>query len=291
MLSTSTFETSTKRPSPRWEAARRFARALVSQGFLARTHFIDRIAERGLGSGIRFDPRTFPSEFVHAAHYRQTRPGYNTRIAVVRGVPILYRTGGRSGKQIVLTGALPPGVALPPSERIAAPRQREVESPESEIPEEGEFRRRSGRSRATPRRVASGRGPVRPRPSRPMRPRVRPIYPGGRLIVVSGGRDGSGGGPDEILRLLIRAKTAMSQAAFDERERRDRKSTERSLRLALDVLRRVPLTWRSAVEGPLEEALNSLARLNNPERFRTFITRALTRIREAMEDRKSYLGR
>ena len=290
MFSTVTFETSTKKRSPRWEAARRFARALLSEGFLARTHFIDRIAERGLGGGIRFDPRTFRSEFLHAAHYRQTRPGYTTRIAVVRGVPILYRTGGRSGKHIVLTGALPPGVALPPSERISAPRQREIESLASEIREEGELRRRWQSLRAAPRRVASGRRPLRPRPSRPTRPQARPTYRGARLTVVSGGRDGQGGVPDEVLRLLIRAKTAMSQAAFDERERRDRKRAEQSVRLALDVLRKVPSTWRRAVEGPLEEALKALG-LNNSERFRTFITRALSRTREAMEDRKSYLGR
>jgi hypothetical protein len=83
----------------------------------------------------------------------------------------------------------------------------------------------------------------------------------------------------------------MSEAAFAERERGDRKRAERSVRLALEALRKVPATWRSATEGPLEEALNSLARLNDPERFRTFLTRALTRIRDAMEDRRSYLGR
>src|SRR5882724_1126549 len=56
MFDTFTFETSTKKPDPRWQAAHRFARALRSEGFLARRHFIDRIAERGWGSGVRFDP-------------------------------------------------------------------------------------------------------------------------------------------------------------------------------------------------------------------------------------------
>jgi len=127
MNDTFTFETAKKKPSPRWQAAQRFASALRSQGFLPRMHFIDRIAERGLGGGIRFDPRTFRSEFFRAAHYRQTRPGYKLRIAVVRGVPILYRAGGRSGKQIVLAGALPPGSDLPPSERISATLQQETQ--------------------------------------------------------------------------------------------------------------------------------------------------------------------
>jgi len=295
MNTTFTFETGTgllgeTKPSPTWQAAWRFARQLVSQGFLPRRHFIDRIAERALGGGVRFDPRTFRTEFHSAQHLRQTRPGYTTRIAVVRGVPILYRIGGRVGTRIVLTGALPPGSPLPPSEPITPPRQQEVEPwLESEIFEE-EISRRRGGLRAGPRRL-----PPRRRPPRPGRRPVRPIYAGPRLTVLagdgdgSGGGDGQGGGPDQVLGLLIRAKTAMSQAAFDERERRDPKRAERSVRLALDALRKVPATWRGA-ESPLDEALNSL-RLNNPERFRTFITRALTRIREAMEDRKSYLGR
>ena len=128
MFDTFTFETSTRKLSPRWQAAYRFARALRSHGFLSQKHFIDHIAERVLGGGIRFDPRTFRSEFDRASHFRQTRPGYNTRIAVSRGVPILYRIGGPSGKQIVLIGALPPGSPLPPSERINAPQRKEVGS-------------------------------------------------------------------------------------------------------------------------------------------------------------------
>ena len=136
MTNTFTFETSKKKPSPRSQAALRFARALRKDGFLPRTHFIERISERALGGGIRFDPRTFRSEFDRAAHYRQTRPGYKMRIAVVRGVPILYRVGGRSGKQIVLGGALPPGSDLPPNERISAPRQKETESESEGLLEE-----------------------------------------------------------------------------------------------------------------------------------------------------------
>jgi hypothetical protein len=284
MFDTFTFETSKKKPDPRWQAARRFARALRSEGFLARRHFIDRIAERGWGSGVRFDPRTFRSEFFRAAHYRQTRPGYNTRIAVVRGVPILYRVGGRSGKHIVLAGALPPNSPLPPSERTTPPRQGEVDPMlESEFTEEEEIWRRRGRLRGSPRRI-----PPRHRPlQRPIGLR-RPIYSLPQPTLISGDSDGSGA--DEVLGLLIRAKTAIMEAAFAERERRDRKLAERSVRLALDTLRKLPSTWRTVIEGPLEEALNSL-RLNNSERFRTFMTRALSRAREAMEDRKSYFGR
>jgi len=284
VFDTFTFETSTKRPSLRSQAARRFARALLSQGFLARPHFLDRVAERGWGSGVRIDPQTFRSEFFRAAHYRQTRPGYNTRIAVVRGVQILYRAGGRSGKHIVLVGALPPSSPLPPSEQITSPRQGELDPMlESEFAEEEEIWRRRGGSRGGPRRLPPRRRPL-PRPIG----LLRPIYSRPQLTLISG--DSDGGGPDKVLGLLIRAKTAITEAAFAERERRDRKRVERSVRLALDILRKLPSTWRTAIEGPLEEALNSL-RLNNSERFRTFMTRALSRAREATEDRKSYLGR
>ena len=43
------------KPSPAWQAAWRFARQLLPHGFIPRTHFIDRISERALGGGIRFD--------------------------------------------------------------------------------------------------------------------------------------------------------------------------------------------------------------------------------------------
>ena len=69
--------------------AQRFARMLRRQGFLPKNHFVDRFLQRVLATGRRFDPRTFRSEFFRATHFKQTRPGYRTRIAVVRprGVP------------------------------------------------------------------------------------------------------------------------------------------------------------------------------------------------------------
>lgn len=125
-------------PGPAWQAAWRFATAIRKQGFLPKRHFIDRIAERGIGGGTRFDPRTFGREFFGARHYRQTRPGYKTRIAVVRGIPILYLAGGPRGNHIVLAGALPEGT-LPPAEPAPPPVQREQE----EIPD---WMRRIGRA-------------------------------------------------------------------------------------------------------------------------------------------------
>lgn len=71
MFDTFTFETSTKRPSPRWEAAR-FARALIPHGFLPRTHFIDRIAARGWASGVRFDPPSRAAVVLNSKLLRAT---------------------------------------------------------------------------------------------------------------------------------------------------------------------------------------------------------------------------
>lgn len=127
-----------QKPSPAWQAAWRFATAIRKQGFLPKTHFIDRIAQRALGEGTRFDPRTFRREFFSARHYRQARPGYNTRIAVVRDIPLLYIAGGPRGNHIVLAGALPEG-ALPPVERInPPPPQHEAETMFEWMPEQQE---------------------------------------------------------------------------------------------------------------------------------------------------------
>ncbi|MBW4568521.1 MAG: hypothetical protein KME31_10970 [Tolypothrix carrinoi HA7290-LM1] len=108
--------------------ANRFATYLKRQGFLPTVHFPQRFLKRVLSAGVRFDPRTFKSEFYKAKHYRQTRSGYNTRIAVVRGVPIIYRPGGEDGNRIVLVTTLEQGDKLPPVEPASPPRQREMET-------------------------------------------------------------------------------------------------------------------------------------------------------------------
>lgn len=103
--------------------ARRLASLLRQQGFLPSQHFLDRLLERGQREGIRFDPRTFGAEFQRARHFRQTRAGYNTRIALLRGLPVLYRVSGDAGNRIVLVGVLPAG-GLPPVVPVSAPRRR-----------------------------------------------------------------------------------------------------------------------------------------------------------------------
>src|SRR5437899_7766280 len=90
------------RIDPSGQRAMRFTAALRRQGFLPSGHFTVRLLERALQQGIRLDPRTFPDEFRQAPHYRQTRRGYNTRIAVVRGLPVLYRMGGENANRVVL---------------------------------------------------------------------------------------------------------------------------------------------------------------------------------------------
>jgi hypothetical protein len=106
--------------------ARRLASYLRQQGFLPTQHFLDRLRERAQARGIRFDPRLFRQEFYRAQHYRQIRPGYHTRIAVMRGLPILYRMGGENMNRVVLVGVLPEG-GLPPVTPVASPILREIE--------------------------------------------------------------------------------------------------------------------------------------------------------------------
>lgn len=121
----------TTRPLLRGQAGRPSAKglqqALKRQGFLVTHHFLERLQERALQQGIRFSPSSFSRDFQRAKHFRQTRPGYNSRIALLRGMPILYRIGGRVGNRIKLIGMLPQG-ALPPVALIKAPRQVPRES-------------------------------------------------------------------------------------------------------------------------------------------------------------------
>ncbi|HQW38910.1 MAG TPA: hypothetical protein PLO00_09335, partial [Usitatibacteraceae bacterium] len=103
----------TRRGQAGRDAALRFARRLKQQGFLPTHHFAERFLQRVLARGLRFDPRTFRREFFAARHYRQTRPGFSTRIAVVRGVPVIYRRDGRTGERIVLVSVLSVGKQPP----------------------------------------------------------------------------------------------------------------------------------------------------------------------------------
>src|SRR5262245_33934646 len=111
-------------PSPAAQVANRFSNYLRRVGFWPTAHFTLRFLERALPLGL--DPRTFRTEFYRAKHFGQTRPGYNTRIALIRDIPVLYRPSGWKGERIKLVGLLPHG-ALPPARAIRRPRQREAE--------------------------------------------------------------------------------------------------------------------------------------------------------------------
>lgn len=109
-------------------AAQRFGKKIKRLGFWPTQHFLERFQQRLSSSGVRLDAREFARQFFGAAHYRQTRPGYNTRIAVVNRIPIVYRPSGWKGRRVKLITTLNPGDALPPTERIAAPRLRELDA-------------------------------------------------------------------------------------------------------------------------------------------------------------------
>jgi hypothetical protein len=105
------------------QPAAQFVAHLRRQGFMPTQHFAQQFLQEALARGIRFDPCTFRSAFCRARHYRQTRPGYDTRIAVVHGIPVRYYMDGENNNRIVLVGglrgALPP--VAPPAHRSATP--------------------------------------------------------------------------------------------------------------------------------------------------------------------------
>jgi hypothetical protein len=88
----------------------RFAAHLRRQGFLPTSYFPQRFLRRMLSRGIRFDSHTLCREFYRAQHYR--RPGSPMRIAVVHGVPVLYRMAAEGDHLIALVGVLPEGAPL-----------------------------------------------------------------------------------------------------------------------------------------------------------------------------------
>jgi len=76
----------------RQTAACQFVIYLRRQGFLPTQRFARQFLQRVRSRGPQFDPQMFGNEFYRARHYR--RQGYFTRIAVVQGVPVLYRMAG-----------------------------------------------------------------------------------------------------------------------------------------------------------------------------------------------------
>jgi len=152
--------------------ARRLPAHLRRQGFLVTRHFLDRLVERAQAQGIRFNPRTFAQDFRAARHFRQTRPGYNTRIAMIQGLPVLYRMSGPRGLNPLLVGLLPQG-ALPPAVPTTAPLLRESEF-EQQLEAGAEHIFGWWRRRKAPARPS---GPS-PQPSR-LRRRVRMSAPRG----------------------------------------------------------------------------------------------------------------
>lgn len=113
---------------------RHFPSQLRDQGFLSNPHFLQRYLERAQQQGVRIDPRQFGQEFRNAQHYRDTRPGYNSNYAVMGGVPVVYRPGGRQGKQAVLITTLPelPRQAVPLRRPTVQPRPQGRRQRESE---------------------------------------------------------------------------------------------------------------------------------------------------------------
>jgi hypothetical protein len=100
------------RPMPaRWQTAGRpFTDALWKQGFAVMPQFVLGFLEGLRAHGRRLPPHRFRRAFYQARHYRQTQPGFNTRLADIAGLVVLYRLGRANEPGVVLLGVLPAGV-------------------------------------------------------------------------------------------------------------------------------------------------------------------------------------
>src|SRR2546423_7825174 len=82
--------------------AKRFAEHLRMQGFVPSQEFVTRFTQRLQDSCLRFAPHTFHNEFFRARHYRQIGSRFKPRIAMIKGIPVLYRPDGSGEKRIML---------------------------------------------------------------------------------------------------------------------------------------------------------------------------------------------
>jgi hypothetical protein len=124
----------TKKRAQTGQAGRRplqnFLRILKKDGFLPTVHFAERFLERVAASGATYDPHRFKRDFLNARHYRQTERKYlGRRYTVVNGIPVVYRMGGRTGRNPVLITIYFPYSRPPKGRRTARPDMAEAEAP------------------------------------------------------------------------------------------------------------------------------------------------------------------
>lgn len=107
-----------------------FLRILKQDGFLPTVHFAERFLERVAATGATYDPYHFKRDFLNARHYRQTERKYlGRRYAIVNGIPVVYRMGGRTGRNPVLITIYSPYSRPPKGRRTARPDMAESEEP------------------------------------------------------------------------------------------------------------------------------------------------------------------
>jgi hypothetical protein len=109
----------------------KFLRILKQDGFLPTVHFAERFLERVAATGATYDPYRFKRDFLNARHYRQTERKYlGRRYAIVNGIPVVYRMGGRTGRNPVLITIYSPYSRPPKGRRTARPDMAESEEPQ-----------------------------------------------------------------------------------------------------------------------------------------------------------------
>jgi hypothetical protein len=97
----------------------RWQQELGRQGFVASAQFVRGWRQGLKAKGLHMQPARFRQIFGEAHHLRQTTPDHSARIAVWRGIVILYERGKRANPRIRLLDVLPKGAIA-----VAAPVQQ-----------------------------------------------------------------------------------------------------------------------------------------------------------------------
>lgn len=110
----------------------RWQEALAQQGFAATPQFVRGFRQGLRAQGRRLSPAQFRDAFARAHHYRPREAGNPARIAVWRGIAILYRPGNQTSPQVVLWDVLPAGATA-----VARPTRPPMSLPEAETSSHG----------------------------------------------------------------------------------------------------------------------------------------------------------
>jgi hypothetical protein len=102
-------------------------KTLAQQGFAATPQFVHGFQQGLQAQGRRLHPTQFQSAFACAHHYQPQEGGNPTRVAIWRGITMLYRPGSQTNPVITLLDVLPAGATA-----VARPIRSPIKASEAE---------------------------------------------------------------------------------------------------------------------------------------------------------------